>query len=130
MSAFSNDIGPRSHRHRFSFAIKAASDSAAVVVAGHYVNLLSNPIVGLIGEFSRIPVMHDPPWREGELCFKNTHAMWAQLAQTGHHKMAQVTRKKINAKYGSSFNPCIYDVASKKQNSGVMHTPNGHINHY
>ena len=94
MSAFSNDIGPLLYGHRCSYVIKADSDSAAVVVAGHYVNLLSNPIVDLIGEFDRIPVMHDPPWREGELCFKNTHAMWAQLTQNGCHFMTSVLLHK------------------------------------
>ena len=65
VSAVSNDIGPLLYRHRFFSAIKAASDSVAVVVDGHYVNLLSTPIVDLIGEFSGTPMMHNPPKQEG-----------------------------------------------------------------
>ena len=122
-----NNLDPLVYRHRFAAAIEAAS---VTLDLPEYTNLLSDHVIELIGEFAGLPVSCDPPWREGELSFKKTHAMWARCSRSGRHKMTQEAHKRDNAKCGSSFYPSIYEVASKKQNGGVMHTPNGHINHY
>ena len=44
--------------------------------------------------------------------------------------MSADDHRRDNERVGSAFYPPIIDVPRVKQNGGVMHTPNGHINHF
>ena len=91
---------------------------------------LPDNVVDLIASLAGFPVTLDAPRREGELCFINTHKLWATKTRGGRHRMSQKDHKRDNALVGSSFNPPIVAVPCVKQNGGIMHTPSGHTNHF
>ena len=85
-AAATNNVGPLLYGHSFAAAIKAAYIAVAAehygrVYPSEYSNLFQDHIIELIGEFTRSSVTCDPPYQEGGLCFKNTHALWAMCSK-------------------------------------------------
>ena len=117
-------------------AIRGASIAAATERNGGVAPVVSptfaipDVVVDLIASLAGFPVTSDAPRREGELCFKNTHALWTTKTRRGQHRMTQKDHKRDNALVGSSFKPPIVCVPCSKQNGGIIHTPSGHTNHF
>ena len=91
---------------------------------------LPDAIVDSIALLSALPVVEDPPRREGHLSFAHTHKKWRRLTRDGRHRLTQADHQRDNAAVGSSFYKPILCTPCIKENNGVMHTPCGHINHY
>ena len=111
--------------------IKAAAEQKAVS-NGESVPTVELPdrVVDLVGEMSGHPVVPDAPKREGKHSFKKSHRKYRRLTRGGRHKLTQALFKLVNKLVGSEFHPPIINGPCVKENGGMMHTGNGHLNHF
>ena len=91
---------------------------------------LPDAAVDLVSEMWGHPVIPDRPKREGKYTYKKCHKRYKKLTRGGRHTLTKAMFKLVNAMVGSAFHPPIVNGPCLKENGGMMHTGNGHLNHF
>ena len=91
---------------------------------------LPEEVIHLIGDYADRPIIPDPKLRVGENSIANANARFSKKTADGKLILTADEYRSLNVETGSAFKPPLIDAHPKKQNCGIMHSPNGHVTHF